>query len=150
MTRKRKHDDLPTRDHPDYMKMYRERKLSKDKQREYYENYMEKNPDCRKDKYDPVKAKEYRDTNKKYLSEKNWESRGIVDLTYDKFTETMDLQNMRCACCGNELKKRPQADHCHTTGLFRSVICPSCNMGLGVYEKNKEMFEKYLGSYGKV
>jgi homoserine dehydrogenase len=38
----------------------------------------------------------------------------------------------------------PQADHDHNTGKFRGLLCKTCNFGLGVYEKNKEQFEKYL------
>ena len=149
MSRKRKHDDLPTRDHPDYMKMYRERKITKEKQKEYHENFIAKNPDYHKEKYDPVKAKEYRESNKKYFNEKNWESRGIVDLSHELFLETLQKQEYKCACCNNDIETKPQADHCHDTGKFRSVLCPSCNMGLGIYEKNKDLFEKYLRKYGR-
>lgn len=152
MTRKKReiYDDLPPRDHPDYMKLYRERKITKEKQKEYYKNYKNKNPNCHREKYDPDKAKEYRDSNKSYFAEKNWERHGILDLTYEKFQRTIEEQENKCACCGEHINSKPQADHCHNTGLFRSVLCPSCNMGLGIYEKKRELFEMYLDKYGKL
>ena len=152
MPRKKRetYDDLPSRDHPDYMKLYREKKLTKEKQKEYYKNHKNKNPNFHKEKYDPEESKKYRDENKSYFAEKNWENRGILDLAYEKFQIAIVEQNNECACCGEHINSRPQADHCHQTGLFRAVLCPSCNMGLGIYEKKKQIFEPYLEKYGKL
>jgi hypothetical protein len=35
-------------------------------------------------------------------------------------------------------------DHDHSTGEMRGWICRLCNIHLGLYEKNKERFDRYL------
>ena len=42
-----------------------------------------------------------------------------------------------------------QPDHNHTTGKLRALLCMKCNIQLGVYEKNKAVFEAYLAEYDK-
>ena len=38
----------------------------------------------------------------------------------------------------------PHIDHCHMTGKIRGLLCGPCNTGLGVYEKKKDLFKRYL------
>ena len=50
-----------------------------------------------------------------------------------------------CAICGNPLPLRQaQLDHCHVTGMIRGVLCRSCNVKLGWYEKRRREIEPYL------
>lgn len=56
-----------------------------------------------------------------------------------------------CPICGISLKelqnhkvKKFVIDHDHETGLFRGLICSTCNRALGWYEKNTDNIMKYL------
>jgi hypothetical protein len=139
------HADLPPRSDPNYMKMYnlKNKERVKEKTKEWYKEKVESNPNFWKERYDKDAAHEYRLKNKKILSEKQWKKRGIIDLTYEKFLQDLQLQKNKCKICDSVMVK-PQADHDHKTGKYRGLLCVPCNNGLGVYENNKESFEKYL------
>jgi len=152
MERKKReiYDDLPPRSHPDYMKLYKKKNKERLNEKNRLKNAekLELNPNFWKEKYDPVKASEYRSKNKHILSEKQWKSRGIIDMTYDKFLTELDKQEYKCLICNKEMNN-PQVDHDHNTGKYRGILCVPCNNGLGVYEKKKDLFEKYLKEIAK-
>ena len=146
-----KHNDLPPRSDPNYQKLWKQKNWDKvlknrekakqarlaipkeERQRIEKEIYNKRKPQMQK----------YREENRDYFQEQNWKRHGIKDLTAELFNETLEKQKDKCAICDDVMKK-PQADHCHTTGKFRGALCVACNLSLGVYEKNKEQFEKYL------
>jgi hypothetical protein len=147
MERKRKYPDLPERNHPDYMKLYKQRNEQKFKEvgKEYRKKRLQDNPNFYKEQYKLYEHKhiEYREKNKPELAEKQWKKRGIIDITYDKFLQELEKQNNKCKICDIELTK-PQVDHDHKTGKYRGILCISCNNSLGVYELKKNLFENYL------
>lgn len=68
------------------------------------------------------------------------------NITLDQYDEIFEQQNGVCAICGEpEIKKRLSVDHDHKTGKIRGLLCQRCNFNLGIYEKWKDEFEKYLG-----
>jgi hypothetical protein len=143
-----KHPDLPPRSHPDYMKLYRAKHGEKAKayMKEYYRKKVEENPNYNTDNYDAEYNREYREKNRPMLMEKHWKKMGIVDLTYEQYEKDLKAQDNKCQICDNEMST-PHADHCHTTGKYRGILCAACNTGLGIYEKNRERFEEYLGKF---
>jgi hypothetical protein len=147
MARKKKYPDLPERSDPNYMKLYAEK--NKQKLREHGKQYrveqLEKNPNHYSDQYNKYKKthQKYREENKEILAENQWKSRGIIDMTYGKYVEELKIQNNKCKICDCDMT-RPQVDHDHNTGKYRGILCIPCNNGLGVYEKRKDLFEKYL------
>jgi hypothetical protein len=147
MNRKKReiYDDLPPRSDPNYARMYREKNKERLKKRvqEWHKEKIIENPNYYKERYDSEKAANYREKNKEVLSEKQWKKRGIIDLTYKIYTEDLKLQEGKCKIC-EKMMVKPQADHNHNTGNYRALLCVPCNNGLGVYEKNKDIFEKYL------
>ncbi len=152
MARKKKYPDLPERNHPDYMKLYVEknREELKERQKAYRDKRIEDNPNHYKEQYRKYEEthKQWRKENRHTLSEKQWKSRGIDDMTYDKFLTELNKQQYKCLICEKELKN-PQVDHDHNTGKYRGILCIPCNNGLGVYEKKKDLFEKYLKEIAK-
>lgn len=45
-------------------------------------------------------------------------------------------QGSHCAICGTVALdgKAWHIDHDHTTGVVRGILCPNCNLGLGVFQ----------------
>jgi len=147
MERKKReiYGDLPPRSNPDYMRLYKQKNKERIKElsRHKINQNLKENPNYWKEKYDPVKAAEYREKNRTNFSEKQWMKRGIVNMTYDRFLQELEKQNNECKICKKTLTN-PQVDHDHQTGEYRGILCVPCNNGLGIYEKKKELFEKYL------
>lgn len=57
-------------------------------------------------------------------------------ITVEAYNLLAAEQHYICACCSKpfaEFKKRPQVDHCHKTGAIRGLLCPSCNLGIGMF-----------------
>jgi hypothetical protein len=93
-----------------------------------------------------LKQREY---NKKYRSTDHgkqkmlelvsaW-NRNKNGFTENLFKETLKYQNYTCAICGSDKpsksgKKDWHADHDHTTGKARGVLCAGCNTLLGRIE----------------
>lgn len=89
---------------------------------------------------------EYRNTYeglKKYIIDK-WKRKGLVETeqyTYEELFDTW-LWFPECENCGVELAPARGArcsnsrcmDHCHKTGIFRNILCNSCNVKRGYYE----------------
>ena len=124
----------------------------KEENKKYFQEYYKKNKSIL-DEY----RKEYRASNKEL--EKIWQDnyrknsvrkrrqyviKSRYGLSEDDYQKMLVNQDNRCACCGGVFIKTPHIDHCHTTGRVRGLLCAKCNTGLGVYEKNKELFERYL------
>jgi DNA-directed RNA polymerase subunit RPC12/RpoP len=152
MARKKKYPDLPDRSHPDYMKLYAEKHKErlKEQQKEYRIVRLKNNPGHYKEQYKKYEEthKKWRNDNRGLISEKQWKSRGIVNMTYEKFQSELIRQDYKCLICNRELSN-PQVDHDHDTGEYRGILCIPCNNGLGVYELKKDLFEKYLQRIAK-
>jgi hypothetical protein len=140
-----KHTDLPPRDDPSYMALYREkhREISKVKAKAKLAKAKAENPNYWKDRYDPEKQKKHRALHLESIMENGWKRIGIIDMTYARYVSELQKQGNRCKICCKEVKKF-HVDHDHETGLYRGLLCTACNMGLGIYEKNLECFGKYL------
>ena len=82
-------------------------------------------------------------------------------ISVEQYNELLKHHNGVCAICkqpeyvkstsaGNPVK-RLAVDHDHNTGQVRGLLCHSCNVMLGQYEKWKEwfpMFEQYINPPG--
>ena len=131
--------------------------MSKEERKEYMKAYYEQNKDKIAERMKAYHAKNkekkseynraYSAKNKSYMKAYNqtekgkkthrithWKSSGVIsedyDTLYDKYINTLN-----CEECGAELtvdKKMTSTtrclDHCHTTGLFRNVLCNGCNV----------------------
>tara|TARA_R110000787_G_scaffold60797_1_gene137877 strand:+ start:288 stop:680 length:393 start_codon:yes stop_codon:yes gene_type:complete len=119
---------------------------------EYYQNNREKILADKKAYYQKNKAKkaEYRKLNKekiiecrkKYLQTEqgkkinrigNWKSKGVISDDFDALYEIyMNINN--CENCDIELvngsggTNKKHLDHDHNGGLFRNVLCGTCNI----------------------
>jgi hypothetical protein len=88
------------------------------------ENFRPSNRKCSKYKCSSCIAEGYRES---ILKSKY----GITVEDYDKMYE---FQGGCCDVCGRhqtEFQKRLAVDHDHETGAVRSLLCASCNSGIG-------------------
>ena len=135
----------------EYYKKYKEK--NKEKLDQYYKEYIEKNKE-KLIKY----GKEYKETNKEKLYNyyKNYKVNYTLkkyNLTKEDYNKIIDLQNGKCKICKIDfnVNQKPQIDHCHTTNKFRGLLCKKCNVGLGMFNDNIELFKnciEYLHHYG--
>lgn len=75
-------------------------------------------------------------------------------FTQEEYETKLKEQEYRCAICKSETHNGINwcADHCHSTGTKRGVLCYKCNVGLGYFKDNIESLENaimYLNKYNK-
>ncbi len=68
-------------------------------------------------------------------------------VTQEQYDGAYLKQKGVCAICsGVEASgRRLAADHCHTTGVFRGLLCMKCNTGLGKFKDNTDLLTKAIG-----
>ena len=124
-------------------KEYREKNKEKikEKEKEYKKEYREKNKEKTKEKekeyYQKNKEqrKEYRQTEqcKKTHRISNWKKRGVKCDDFASLYEYY-LNCKNCEDCNIELAEgiyganKRCLDHSHNTGLFRNILCNTCNL----------------------
>ena len=127
--------------------MPRDKALAKLRSQRYYSS--EKGESVSKlyaNKYyraDPVKAAFGRG-----ISQARFKGYAPPDITLDKYREVVDSQKY-CEICGREAQ-RLCLDHCHETGVFRGMLCRSCNTALGLMGDNPDLLIEaacYLNRY---
>lgn len=100
----------------------------KEAHREYMRDYMR----------DYSQKPEYR------ARKRNTERKRNSAFTVNLVDKLREFQNGACAICVVSLSPtacRPDsehADHCHTSGRPRGLLCQICNMALGSYEKHQK------------
>ena len=67
----------------------------------------------------------------------------------DAFEVALSEQEGRCAICRKRFfgENEVKADHDHNTGKRRELLCHFCNTQLGIFEKNRELFEVKFPEY---
>lgn len=105
-------------------------------------------------KENPERAKEhakkcYEKNKDKIREEQVWARlKSRYGISKEEYEELVAAQNGVCAICANPCKtgQRLVVDHNHTTGKNRGLLCKSCNLHLGVLEKElwREKAEAYL------
>ncbi len=145
-------------------KAYRD--ANKEKTKAYNAAYAEANKEKAKAKTkawriaNKDKMAAYAEANKKAINEKkrvwaaaNRERRTAYSrlkktgVTREQYDGAYLKQAGLCAICSSECSRgyKLAADHCHTTGLFRGLLCCSCNLGLGNFKDNTDLLKKAIG-----
>ena len=126
-----------------YQKEWREKNKEKKSlsQKEYREKNKEKLLEQQKEWREKNKNKisEYKQTEKGIKSRRisHWKASGLICDNYDQLYNHY-LKTAYCDACKVKLTydKRNTSttkmiDHCHETGLFRNILCHSCNVKRG-------------------
>jgi len=110
-------------DQKEYQKEYRLK--NKEKLKEYKKQYHQNNPGY---------MKEYRKNNPEHRKKEtiyHWKRYGVISDDFDKLYQYY-LSIDECENCGIELNSgtgtKKCLDHCHNTGLFRNILCNTCNL----------------------
>jgi len=107
--------------------------------KEYYYKIKNKSKKIYDETYRRNNKQKIKESNKKYNktpaghksnSIKCWKYRGLklFGYTYDEVYEYyLDCDN--CEVCNKDLTEDVKCmDHCHDTGIFRWILCKSCNV----------------------
>jgi len=64
----------------------------------------------------------------------------------DEWKKKLLLQDNKCAICRKpfSITNKPYVDHCHTTKIFRGLLCRKCNLGLGHFDTTKILRNAWL------
>ncbi|MCA8214502.1 hypothetical protein LGN20_11375 [Burkholderia cepacia] len=80
-------------------------------------------------------------------------SRRRAGFTEDRFAITASLQGRACAICRIPFDSLPSkhvhADHDHSTGEARGVLCKNCNLGLGVFKDSPALLSAAINYLAK-
>ena len=117
-------------------------------------------PECRKEKVRREHEKLKKGTKAQRVAEmrrKNPDKRYLVSVKHlygisaIEYTKALDYQEGACAICGCVPDKKLVVDHCHTSSIFRGLLCHSCNIGLGAFKDNELILKRaieYLRRHG--
>ena len=77
---------------------------------------------------------------KRWFKRHKWKKKG---LSPDMIEQTISTHNNLCDLCG-EPSDSLVVDHCHTTKMFRGLLCNGCNIGLGHFRDNPLILSKAI------
>ena len=106
------------------------------KLREAARKYRETHPDRIKASNDARKRQK-----------KEWKLRGLYGITSEIVDAIFTRQHGRCAGCLRYLeacKKGANVDHCHTMNRVRGLLCPQCNMALGLVSDEQQTLRRLM------
>ena len=98
-----------------------------ERQRNYAKEWRKRNPErCKQRDKERWADKDYVKQQSTYKWSKLLSSYGLNQEKYDALIAN------GCQLCGKTDALAYHLDHCHTTGLFRGLLCSKCNNGLGM------------------
>lgn len=83
------------------------------------------------------------DPEKKRARQRTQNLKRSYGITPEQYDQKIVDQNGYCSICLKELVPglRTHLDHNHSTGQIRSILCGSCNIGLGAFGNNPKRLE---------
>jgi hypothetical protein len=72
-------------------------------------------------------------------------------LTLEDYYALGDRQGWVCEICREDIEKdggetltRACVDHCHATGKVRALLCHRCNIGIGCFREDIDLFKQAI------
>lgn len=85
---------------------------------------------------------------KDYVNNKDWYANNQLKQNYgislDEYNIMFEEQQGSCKICRSNTSRRLAVDHCHETGLIRSLLCSKCNTALGLANENIEILKSMI------
>jgi len=133
---------MKNKEEQEYLKLKEQNDKHKQKCKKYYQDNheaaLQKQAEARQTEEHKAYMKEFRasEAGKKSARISNWKQWGIIsddyDALYTKWKETTHCEECNIEMVeGNEGKYKKTLDHDHKTGVFRNIICCSCNVKRG-------------------
>jgi hypothetical protein len=92
----------------------------------------------------PKRIKTKKDPKEAYLKRK-------YGISLEEYEVMRQSQNNRCAICLKE--KKLVVDHCHYSNIVRSLLCSACNVAIGHFKEDPEIFHRaaeYINKYREI
>lgn len=73
--------------------------------------------------------------------------KATFNITTEEYNRKLADQNESCDICKKHyslFKTKLAADHCHSTGRIRGLLCSNCNVALGHMKENSENITNML------
>lgn len=70
--------------------------------------------------------------------------RKTYGITLENYNYLLKLGEGKCNICGIKSNTSLHADHCHSTGMVRGLLCSECNLGLGKFKDNEVIMTKAI------
>lgn len=132
--RKRRREHI-SKQHLEYMKVYKSNPTNKQRLRECARNYQRKRLN--------IKEEKFRGPNQLKRGQAKYSKKDIAKMSlYGLTPEQFDALPSECEVCGSTT--RLCIDHDHITGKFRGVLCQSCNLALGHLHDNPDIITNLL------
>lgn len=94
-----------------------------------------------------IKIREYRQKNKIKARIRTY------NLTVEEHDRMYEQQEGQCCICSihsSELSRPLNVDHCHKTGIVRSLLCQNCNSALGMVGEDILIIENLINYLERV
>jgi hypothetical protein len=72
------------------------------------------------------------------------QTRKKYGLTLNQYRMLFEMQNHKCAICGQQQEQTLSVDHDHRTGKVRELLCIKCNTIIGFADDNVEILQKAI------
>lgn len=129
---------------PEYFKKYKNNYILTQEQKDRYSQKAKDNYIQNKEQL-IQKSREWRRMNPNHNRKRRLENLGLSLEDYDRIIKE---QNNKCTICKNqfttEFQRRPNIDHCHKSGKFRSILCHKCNTALGLFDDNIQSLKQAI------
>lgn len=111
------------------------RECEAEAQRAYYEKIPKKERKDRTREWERRNPKKHR----RQIDRRRVRKAGIAEELVESIVDLIEATD-RCQICGRHEDEvgTLRVDHCHGSGVFRGLICDSCNLGLGKFGDDPE------------
>lgn len=120
----------------------------------YMKKYYQKNKECYKErakrwqKDNPEKKKEI---GKRYYKNhqenfKRYDIKRRYGLSHEDWLKIWETQDGKCAICEKKFANPSKTfvDHNHETGKIRGLLCPKCNLAIGLLNDDPKLMAKVI------